>query len=93
VTAKKRTAGAGNSGGRDTSVQRADGTARADAAQAGAAVIAVRLDGRRVLFGKYRTLAIAESVADNLRRMQLGAEVVDADQVPGAPGATIEAAR
>lgn len=52
-------------------------------------VIAVRLDGRRVLFGTYET-SEAERVAASLRGMQLGAEVIDAPSVDMAPGAAVE---
>jgi hypothetical protein len=48
------------------------------------AVIAMRLDGRRCLFGRYPTIQ-AERIAADLRRMQMGAEVVDSNQVPPVP--------
>jgi len=53
-----------------------------------AAVFAVHLDGRRVLFGRYEP-DVAESTASALRGMGMGAEVVDSDLAPDLPGTTV----
>lgn len=52
-------------------------------------VVAVRLDGRRVLFGRYPA-DVAERTAASLRRMQLGAEVVDAHDESAIPGTAVD---
>lgn len=49
------------------------------------AVLAVRADGRRVLFGRFRSDA-AETTAAALRKLAIAVEVVDAKDASGPPG-------
>jgi hypothetical protein len=53
------------------------------------AVIAIKPDGRRTLFGRYQK-AQAEQTATALHRLGMAAEVAHADGLPERPGEAVD---
>jgi hypothetical protein len=56
------------------------------------AVVAVKLDGRRTLFGRYLRESEAKETVAALRRVGLTAEVMDGNGLPQRPGEAVDLA-